>query len=70
MGEMNILVFLKQVTDVKVPLGCDESTGTVRKDWNVPMLNPEDRAAMESGSRIKGAFSRDTRNPCPSWVLC
>jgi electron transfer flavoprotein beta subunit len=50
---MNILIFLKQVDDVKIPLGYDESTGTVKKDWNVPMLNPEDRAAMEGALELK-----------------
>ena len=50
---MNILVFLKQVDDAKIPLGYDESTGTVKKDWNVPMLNPEDRAAMEAALELK-----------------
>ena len=53
---MNILVFLKQVDDVRIPLGYDDTTGTVKKDWNVPMLNPEDRAAMEAALELKARF--------------
>jgi electron transfer flavoprotein alpha/beta subunit len=53
---MNILVCLKQVEDVKISVECDESTGTVRKDWNVPMLNPEDRAALEAALGLKARF--------------
>jgi electron transfer flavoprotein alpha/beta subunit len=53
---MNILVFLKQVDDVRIPLGYDEPTGTVKREWNVPMLNPDDRAAMETALGLKARF--------------
>ena len=53
---MNILVFLKQVDDVRVSLGYDESTGSVKKDWNVPMLDPHDRSAVEAALDLKARF--------------
>lgn len=53
---MKVLVLLKQVDDVKVPVEYDEGTGTVKRDWNVPMLNPEDRAAMEAALGLKARF--------------
>ncbi len=50
---MRILVFVKNVPDTKIPLVCDGYTGRLRDGWNVPMLNPPDRSALEGALRIK-----------------
>ncbi len=50
---MNILVFIKQVEDIKVPVMCDAATGTVKAEWNVPVLNPDDGAAIEAALELK-----------------
>lgn len=50
---MKILVFIKAVPDVKVPLGFDRSTGRIKADWNVEMLNPADRAAIDAALSIR-----------------
>jgi electron transfer flavoprotein beta subunit len=50
---LKILVFIKEVEDIKVPLEHDESTGRLKTDWNVPMFNPEDGAAVEAALRMK-----------------
>ncbi len=50
---MNILVFIKQVEDIRVPVACDASTGRVKEEWNVPVLNPEDGAAIEAALELK-----------------
>ena len=53
---MNILVFLKSVNDVRIPVEYDSSTGTVKKDWNVPVLDPGDRAAIDAALELKAAL--------------
>ena len=53
---MNILVFIKQVEDIKVPVACDAATGTVRAEWNVPVLNPDDGAAIEAALELKAGL--------------
>jgi electron transfer flavoprotein beta subunit len=55
-ADVKIIVFLKQVADIKIPLGYDDATGTVKEDWNVPVLNPEDRAAMEAALGLRARF--------------
>ena len=53
---MNILVFIKQVDDIKVPVACDAATGTVKSEWNVPVLNPDDGAAIEAALELKAGL--------------
>ncbi len=53
---MNILVFIKQVEDIRVPVACDAATGTVKADWNVPVLNPDDGAAIEAALELKASL--------------
>ncbi len=50
---MNLLVFIKQVEDIRVPVACDAATGTVRAEWNVPVLNPDDGVAIEAALELK-----------------
>ena len=40
---MRILVFDKEVCDVRVPVACEESTGRLETGRNVMMLNLADR---------------------------
>lgn len=53
---LNILVFIKQVEDIKVPVACDSATGTVKAEWNVPVLNPDDGAAIEAALELKAGL--------------
>ncbi|HUJ69051.1 MAG TPA: hypothetical protein VLW86_05985 [Syntrophorhabdales bacterium] len=53
---MNILVFIKQVEDIRVPVACDAATGTVKAEWNVPVLNPDDGAAIEAALELKAGL--------------
>jgi electron transfer flavoprotein beta subunit len=50
---MKILVFIKEVPDVRVPVECNEATGRLRRDWGITMLNPADRTALETALKIK-----------------
>jgi electron transfer flavoprotein beta subunit len=50
---MKILVFIKQVPDVRVPVEFDERTGTIKDDWNVTVMDPEGRAAIDAALRVK-----------------
>jgi len=43
---LRILVFLKDVCDVKVPVAYEEATGRLKAERNVVMLNPADRSAI------------------------
>lgn len=53
---MKILLFIKTVFDTKVQLEYIETTGNIKQDWNVPILNPDDEAAVASVVRIKSDF--------------
>jgi len=53
---LNILVFIKQVEDTRVPVACDAATGTIKAEWNVPVLNPDDGAAIEAALELKARF--------------
>lgn len=53
---MKILVFIKPVPDVKIPLGFDRATGRLKADWNLAMLNPADRSALNTALSIKKQF--------------
>ncbi len=50
---LKILVFIKEVPDIRIPLARDERTGNLRKDWNVSVLNPSDSAAIDTALVIK-----------------
>ncbi|MGD0232323.1 MAG: hypothetical protein ABSC19_18535 [Syntrophorhabdales bacterium] len=50
---MKILVFIKEVPDIRIPLACDEYAGKLRADWNVSMLNPADNSAIEAALKMK-----------------
>ena len=50
---MKILVFIKEVPDVRIPVECNEATGRLRRDWGITMLNPSDRTALETALKIK-----------------
>jgi len=50
---LRILVFLKNVCDVKVPVAYEETTGRLKAERNVVMLNPADRSAILCALEIK-----------------
>lgn len=50
---MKIIVFIKSVLDAKIPLECVEDTHTLKQDWNVSMLNPDDETAIAAALKIK-----------------
>jgi electron transfer flavoprotein beta subunit len=50
---MKILVFIKEVPDVRVPVVCHEVTGRPRREWGIAMLDPSDRTAVETALKIK-----------------
>jgi electron transfer flavoprotein beta subunit len=50
---LKILVFIKDVPDVRIPIEYQETTGSLRQDWVVTMLNPPDRSALETALKIK-----------------
>lgn len=50
---MKIIVFIKSVPDTKVPLECGADTLTLKQEWNVSMLNPDDEAAIAAVLKIK-----------------
>ena len=50
---LNILVFIKEVPDVRIPVEYHKVTGRVRHDWTVPMINPADRAALSAALKVK-----------------
>ncbi len=56
---MRILVFIKEIQDIRVPLAYDDTTRRVKTDWNVPRLNPADSAAIDMALGIK-ENSRET----------
>jgi electron transfer flavoprotein beta subunit len=50
---MKILVFVKQVVDTKVAVEYDPKTGAIKDEWNVPVVDPEGRTAVESAVALK-----------------
>ena len=50
---MKIVIFIKEVPDTKIPIIYNELAQKVKEDWNVYMLNPYDRAAVEKAIEIK-----------------
>lgn len=50
---MNILVFVKEVLDVRIPVEYHRVTGRVRQDWMVSMLNPADRTALSTALKVR-----------------
>ena len=50
---MKILVFIKEVPDIKVPVAYDESAQKLRTEWNVAMLNPADQSAIQAALKVK-----------------
>jgi electron transfer flavoprotein beta subunit len=50
---LRILIFIKGVYDTKVPLEYEESTGSLKTDRNVEMLNPSDRKAIDCALEIR-----------------
>ena len=50
---MRILIFIKGVYDTKVPVEYKESTGSLKADRNVTMLNPSDRRAIDCALEIR-----------------
>jgi len=50
---LKIIVFIKSVLDTKIPLECVEDTHTLKPDWNVSMLNPNDEAAIAAVLKVK-----------------
>jgi electron transfer flavoprotein beta subunit len=53
---MNILVFVKQVVDTKVAVECDVKTGVIRDEWNVAVMDPEGKTAVESAVVLKDSI--------------
>lgn len=52
---MKILVFLKEVRDIKIPLEYEESTRKIRGEGYVPQLNPPDLVALDAALELKAA---------------
>jgi electron transfer flavoprotein beta subunit len=50
---LKILVFIKEVPDTRVPIICEEPAQKLRTEWNVPMLNPADQAAIHAALKMK-----------------
>ena len=50
---MKIIVFIKNALDTKIPLECVEETGRLKEDWNVSVLNPDDREAVAQALALK-----------------
>jgi len=50
---LKILVLIKSVPDARIPLECAEESGRLIDDWNVPILNPDDAAAIARAFNIK-----------------
>ena len=50
---LKIIVLIKQVLDTRIPVECVEETGRLKEDWNVPLLNPHDEAALAAALKIK-----------------
>jgi electron transfer flavoprotein alpha/beta subunit len=50
---LKIIVFIKSVLDTKIPLECVEGTHTLKQDWNVSILNPDDEAAIAAVLKIR-----------------
>jgi electron transfer flavoprotein beta subunit len=50
---LRILVFVKEVPDVRIPVEYHEVTGRLRREWTVSMVNPSDRTALEKALAIK-----------------
>jgi electron transfer flavoprotein beta subunit len=50
---MNILVFIKEVPDVRIPVEYDETTGILKDDWNVAAIDPQSRAALEYALQLR-----------------
>ncbi len=50
---MKILVFVKEVVDVQIPLACGATTGWLKPDWNVSILDPASASALEAALEIK-----------------
>lgn len=55
---MRILVFVKEIPDVRIPVEYDEFTGRIREDWTVPVVNPQDMAAIMAALRLKADSSQ------------
>ena len=54
---MKILVFVKQVVDTKVAIECDPRTGTIKDEWNVAVMDPEGKTAIESAVELKNSVT-------------
>lgn len=54
---MRILVFIKDVPDIRIPLEYDEHFRGLRPEGQVKQLNPFDRAALNTSLRIKEHLS-------------
>lgn len=55
---MRILVFVKEIPDVRIPVEYDELTGRIREEWTVPVVNPQDMAAIMAALRLKTSSSQ------------
>ena len=50
---MNIIVYVKEVPDVRIPVAWEEASGRLRKDRQVWQLNPPDRSALAAALAMK-----------------
>lgn len=50
---MDIIVYVKEVSDVRIPVAWDEATGRLRKDRQVWQMNPPDRSALAAALAMK-----------------
>jgi electron transfer flavoprotein beta subunit len=50
---VKIIVLIKSVLDTRIALECSEETGRLMEGWNVPVLNPDDSAAVSRALEIK-----------------
>ncbi len=50
---MKILIYIKEVPDIRVSLIGEAGTGEVREAWSVPVMEPADRYAIDAALSLK-----------------
>ena len=60
---MKIIILIKSVFDTRIPLECIEETGRLMEDWNVPILNPDDGAALAQALSNRSFWSTESSGP-------
>jgi electron transfer flavoprotein beta subunit len=50
---MKILVFIKEVPDVRIPVEYSETTGVLKDVWNVTAMDPQSKLALGSALQLR-----------------